>query len=290
MIWSTIALGLLALGVLGLSLWRYSDVRAERAAWNELLSRAGTVGQRFDPAVLDGLPELARAWFKFTIAPGTPLVSIAEIDMKGQLGLGTSAKPGYAAMQAKQILFPPQGLVWRLRTGAISGSDGITPETSWTRFWLFGLFPVARVSGTPDHHRSAFGRLVAEGAFWMPSSLLPGRHVVWESVGENVVRASITYGNYSQSIDLTIEPDGRPSRIVLQRWSNANAQKVYREQPFGGYLSNFQLIGGYRLPMHVEGGNYIGTDEYFPFYKAEVQAIRFPQLTAATPTGIADSR
>jgi hypothetical protein len=54
--------------------------------------------------------------------------------------------------------------------------------------------------------------------------------------------------------------------------------REFREQPFGGYLSGFREIAGYRLPMHVEGGNLIGTEDYFPFYKAEVERVRFPQL------------
>ena len=74
------------------------------------------------------------------------------------------------------------------------------------------------------------------------------------------------------------EDNGQPSRVVIQRWSNENADKEFREQPFGGYLSEFREINGYRLPMRVEGGNLIGTQEYFPFYKAEVQTVRFPQL------------
>jgi hypothetical protein len=66
--------------------------------------------------------------------------------------------------------------------------------------------------------------------------------------------------------------------VVIQRWSNANPAQVYREQPFGGDLSDFRRVGGYRLPFRVEGGNLIGTPDYFPFFKAEVTAIRLPQL------------
>ena len=181
-------------------------------------------------------------------------------------------------MTAHQILAPPKGLLWRLHAGPISGSDGAMPDASWTRFWLFHLIPIVRVSGNPDHHRSAFGRVVSEGAFWVPASLLPSNTVSWASVSENTARATVSYGGYSQSIDLTVEADGQPSRVVIQRWSNENADKMFREQPFGGDLSDFREIGGYRLPMRVEGGNLIGTEDYFPFFKAEVQSIRFPQL------------
>lgn len=147
------------------------------------------------------------------------------------------------------------------------------------------LVPVARIAGNPDHHRSAFGRVVAEGAFWVPSSLLPGDHVTWEEVDERTARAIVSYGEYSQSVELAIEADGRPSQVVIQRWSNENADKEFREQPFGGYLSDFREVNGYRLPMRVEGGNLIGTGDYFPFFKANVRDIRFPQLDSQTNAG-----
>jgi hypothetical protein len=261
-----------------LMLWRLSDVRAERRVWNDLLRGAGPAGSGFDPATVDGLPEPAQRYLRFAIAPGTALVSVAEIEMDGELGLGTTDAPGYRAMRARQILAPPTGLIWRLQAGLLSGSDAATLNTSWTRFWLLDLLPVVRVSGNPDHHRSAFGRVVSEGAFWVPSSLLPSSHVAWEAVDENTARARVSCGSFSQAVEVTVEADGRPCRVMIQRWSNANRDRVFREQPFGGYLSDFRLINGYRVPMHVEGGNFIGTKDYFPFYKATVRSIRFPQL------------
>jgi hypothetical protein len=278
----TITFGVLLLCLLGLAGWRLSDTLAAKRAWDDLLRQAGPPGPAFDPGTLEGLPEPARRYFRYTITPGARLATVVEIEMTGQLGLGSKAEPGYQPMTARQVLAPPAGLVWRLRTGALSGSDGATPERSWTRFWLFRLIPVVRVSDSPDHHRSAFGRVVAEGAFLVPASLLPGDAVSWTAVDQDTARATVTYGQYSQALDLTVDDDGRPTEVIIQRWSNENPDKAWREQPFGGYLSDFREIAGYRLPMRVEGGNLIGTNDYFPFYKAEVQALRFPQL-AATP-------
>ena len=277
--WLVLSLGAIGLIAVVLLLWRLADSRAARNAWNRLISEAGPAGSSFDPSIVEALPEAARRYLRYAITPGTPLVTVIELEMNGQLGLGTKNRPAYRPMIADQVLTPPKGLVWKVRTGLISGSDAVTPETSWTRFWLFNLIPVVRVSGNPDHHRSAFGRIVSEGAFWVPASLLPSRNVVWEDVDADTARAVVTYGGYSQSIELKVEGNGQPSRVLIQRWSNENTDKVFREQPFGGYLSDFREIGGYRLPMHVEGGNLIGTEDYFPFFKADVQQIRFPQLT-----------
>ena len=79
----------------------------------------------------------------------------------------------------------------------------------------------------------------------------------------------------TQTVDVTVDNDGRPTMVVIPRWSDANADKTYRLQPFGGYLSEFRDFDGYILPTRVEGGNFIGTEEYFPFYQANVESIRF---------------
>jgi hypothetical protein len=272
---SLLAAGLLIAGVL--LAWRRLDVRADRALARELAALAGPAGPAFSLDMVAGLPEPARRFFAFSIAEGTPLATIVELEMHGEMGLGTRDEPRYQAMQAGQVLAPPFGLVWRLRTRLFRGSDGAAPEDSWTRFWLGGLLPVVRASGA-DHHRSAFGRVVAEGAFWVPASLLPGEHVRWEPVDERRARALVSYGDHVQDVELTVGPGGEPERVVIQRWSNANPAQVYRAQPFGGDLSDFRQVGGYRLPFRVEGGNLIGTPDYFPFFKADVTAIRLPQL------------
>ena len=85
------------------------------------------------------------------------------------------------------------------------------------------------------------------------------------------------FGPFKQVVEITIGLNGAPTQVQIQRWSNANADKEYREQPFGGRLSEFRRFGGYRLPTRVEGGNHFGTPDYFPFFRAEVSDIRFPQ-------------
>jgi hypothetical protein len=77
-------------------------------------------------------------------------------------------------------------------------------------------------------------------------------------------------------VDVTVGAERRPVQVVFQRWSDANPEKVHRLQPFGGFLSDFRKVGGYRLPFRVEAGNMFGTDDYFPFFLAEVTDIRFP--------------
>lgn len=274
---AALALGLLLL-TLGLQAWRWADARLARSAWSQLAAARTPLPARFNPAMVADLPEPAARFFRFAIAPGTPLAAAAEIDMGGEVGLGTKEAPGYRPMRARQILAAPHGLVWRLRAGSgvmrISGSDGMVDGRSWVRFWLLGLVPVVRAGEDADHLRAAFGRVVAEAAFWTPAALLPQAGARWEAVDADTARATLRHRGMTQTVDIRLDEEGRPLWVSIPRWTDANPERAYRLQPFGGTLSDFREVGGYRLPFWVEGGNFFGTDDYFPFYRAEVHAIR----------------
>ncbi|MGP1353873.1 MAG: DUF6544 family protein [Parasphingopyxis sp.] len=267
-------LAVIVIACIALLLWRWADMRADEAAWRKLASTSPEAQGRYDPAMTDSLPEAAQRYFAFTIAPGATLAPVVALEMHGQIGLGDKAKPNYRHFQARQIIALPQGFVWRLDAGIIGGSDVLLPTRSWTRFWLLGLAPVVRVAGDDDHRRSAFGRLVAEAAFWAPASLLPGPHVRWEDAGPDTARAIVTYDDLEQAVEIDIAPNGQPRSVVIQRWSSENPDKVCRLQPFGGYLSEYRDFGGYRLPTLVEGGNHFGQEAYFAFFKAEITDVR----------------
>jgi hypothetical protein len=265
----------LIIAVLLLAMLRWLDKRADQIEWQRLAALQPSDPQRFSLDLVDELPEPAQRYFKYVIQPGTPLYRVAEIDMQGQFSLGNREAPNYQAMQARQILAAPEGFVWEMRTSSglpISGSD----SGHWTRFRVLGLVPVARIGGTADHTRSAFGRFVSEAAFWSPAALLPGPGVKWEAVSEDTARVVLVQGSLSQAVDVTVDAEGRPVVVSFQRWSDANPDKIHRLQPFGGILTDFREVDGFRLPHHVEAGNHFATDDYFPFFQAEVTAIRFP--------------
>ncbi|RKF05741.1 hypothetical protein DEM25_014180 [Oceaniradius stylonematis] len=272
-----VCVGVIAVvAVVALFGWRHADRRADAAAWRALLEIRPIQSGSFSPDMVAGLPEPAQRYFLYTIAEGTPLRTITIIEMEGQLGRGDSNRSHFDPMQACQVLAPPHGFVWQVRAGAIRGSDAATPDISWTRFWLFGLVPVVRISGDADHFRSAFGRTVAEAAFWTPAALLPGPNVRWEALDADSARAIVSFAGLEQSVDIIVDSQGQPTSVVIARWSDVNADKVYQVQPFGGTTSDFREFGGYRLPTRIEGGNWFGTDDYFPFFKADVTSISFP--------------
>lgn len=276
---------LLALSIAAtLWLWRKSDHRADRHVGAALRATQPVNPGRFDPTMTIELPDPARRYFQFAIRPGTPLYTVAEIELNGRFSLGTKQAPNYMTMMARQVLAAPTGFIWSMaaKNGLLrlSGSDAAAADgKSWTRFWLLGLLPVARMCGTDDHRRSAFGRYVAEAVFWTPAALLPSRGAVWEEVNETTARVTVYHDGMEQSVDVKVDAGGQPLEVVFPRWSNANPDKEFRQQPFGGFLSKFREFSGFRLPTHIEAGNLFGTGDYFPFYMVDVTAVTFPSQT-----------
>ncbi len=276
--------GVFALALLGLAALRLRDERQDRAQWRRLAGLQPVRPDVFDPRSVAGLPEPARRFLRFAIAPGARLFTVAEIDMGGEFSLGTRDRPAYRPMTARQILAAPSGFVWTLRLpGGISGSDFGSDSGSWTRFRVFGLFPVARLGGNADHARAAFGRYIAEAVFWTPAALLPGPGVTWEALGPDTARVTVTRGALSQAVDVEVAPDGRPTVVQLLRWSDANPERRYRLQPFGGVLSDFREVAGFRIPFTVEAGSMFGTEAYFPFFRARLKSVRFPPPPSPRP-------
>ena len=120
------------------------------------------------------------------------------------------------------------------------------------------------------------GGFTGEAVFWTPAALLPGPGISWEAVDDTTARVTIRDGVLEQAVDVTVDADGRPVSVQFQRWSDANPDKTYRLQPFGGYLSEFKTFAGFTVPTHVEAGNHFGTNACFAFFVADVKDVRFP--------------
>jgi hypothetical protein len=279
--WVLGIVGVLVVAVAALGVWRLADVRAERAVIAALRGSQPAIPLLFEEAMVEGLPEPAQRYFRFAIAPGTLLFTVADIVMEGRLSLGTADQPNWMEMTATQVLGAPDGFIWlpnaSARGMAMGGSDAALRGTSWTRFWLAGLLPVANAGGNADHARSAFGRYVGEAVFWTPAALLPQEGVRWEPLGPNSAQVTVTAFGMEQSVELHVDDRGAPTHIVFPRWSDANPQRQFQIQPFGGDLSEYRTFEGFTLPTVVHAGNLYGTPDYFAFYQVRVTSVTFPQ-------------
>lgn len=277
--WKLISLALagttLLVGGVAYNRYRHAVAEAE-AAMSALADRSSPPRATFSLEVVDGLPEIAQRYFQHAIRPGTPLATTARLTMEGTFLLGDRDGFQEYHMEARQMLSPPSAFVWMpvMRSGLmrISGSDALVEGQAWTRFWMNGLVPVADARSSPDLVRSALSRAAME-ATWVPASLLPSNGVRWEQTGPDTARLHFPTG--IEPVDLTLDADGRVKQIVTMRWSDANPEKVFRLQPFGGTVEGEAEFGGYTIPTELMVGNHFGTDAYLPFFQARVSTADY---------------
>lgn len=260
--------------------WHHTrDEAATEAVWHRL-AEAGEQGPKlYDPAMIAFLPPVAQRYFARAIAPGTPLHRKVRLEMSGQFVMNGKALP----MRACQILAPPaEGFVWQAWIGAglmrFAGSDGYlragASTQSWTKFWLHGLVPLARIGGTPDHARAAATRAMLESV-WVPAALLPQMGAAWTQTGPDSAEIRFAATPELPPMHVTLDPQGDLAEIWALRWSDANSDKTYRLQPFGGKVFESAGFQGFRIPVRVEMGNHWGTDAYAPFFLSRVTRAEY---------------
>lgn len=276
MLWKAVGLFVIV-GVLGFGaylFWSYRRASQEaEAAWAAIAAAPRRTDAVFDVAMLTGLPEVAQRYFLHAIAPGTPLKTTVALRMKGTFLLGDRNSNQPYEMEARQILAPPDAFVWLpiMRSGVvqITGSDGLLDGKAWTRFWINGLVPVVNGQSTPDLVRSAQFRSAVE-SIWAPAALLPRDGITWHAKGANVAVVSINTFEVPVVIELTLDESGALIQVVGQRWSDANPEKAFRLQPFGGSVEGEATFEGYTIPTMIRVGNLFGTDDFLPFFQAEI--------------------
>lgn len=250
--------------------YRTRMTEAEQA-WATLNAPSLTLA--FDPAQLADQPEIARRYLTHAIAPGTPLQPNVTLTMTGAFRLGDAANPRELAMQARQRLAAPGAFVWIAHMSgggmSIDGSDGFDGRHGWTRFWMFRALPLVQSASTEGVDRSALARPALE-AVWAPAALHPALGAIWKQTGPDSAEVTFPNGPEPVTISLTLTPEGAVATVVTQRWSDANPEKTFQWQPFGGEAHAEAPFGGYTIPTKMEAGNHFGTPAYFAFFDVEI--------------------
>jgi hypothetical protein len=100
--------------------------------------------------------------------------------------------------------------------------------------------------------------------------MLPDNGVEWEQVGPDEARVILRRVRPELVLRLKLDEAGRVREVVGQRWSNANPDKVFRLQPFGGTMLAEGTFQGFTIPTEVAVGNHYGTEDYLPFFQARI--------------------
>lgn len=269
-----------AFAVLTAGLMFLARLRAEREVgeiWRALEAAGGRADPtRFDPGIVEDLPDPARRYLLHAIAPGTPLATSARLTMPGSIRLSRNGDP--LPMRSDELLAPSRGYVWRARVGrgllSIRGHDRLLDGEAEMRWWLWGLVPVVRAGGR-DVSRSAVGRLLA-GSIFLPSRLLPTEGTRWEPVDESTARVTVAAHGEDVALTLEVAPDGALRSMRLPRWNSDPKIGPVGYLPFGSdELADERTFGGYTIPTRFRGGWRLGEEGEFPFFFGRITEAEY---------------
>ena len=216
--------------------------------------------------MVDGLPEPARRWLLHSIEPGTLLFGAIELQLSGEILLGTTWRP----FTATQALVPDAGFVWAAHTKVfglpVTGFDSYALGEGRMSWRVLGLLPVMSASGY-DTTRSAADRLAAE-AVLLPSSLVSA---TWRSgpdddsatylraFGRRVSRGRAT---------ITVAPDGQLRRVSMLRWGAPRGS--YGEHLFEVTFGGEYLVDGLAVPDRWSASWVDGSGSRQEFFRASI--------------------
>lgn len=266
--------GLVLLAVFAvLAARRLSDERRLKAIWRSL--EGDGRGAAFRPDMVEGLPEPARRYLLHSIQPGTPLASSVVLRMKGKVRPKATAP--WTEMKAREIICVPKGFLWKARVKRgmmrVGGADHYAGGKGRVRFWLWGVFPAARMEDD-DTTKSAIGRLAVE-AVWLPSSLLPQAGARWEAVDNHSAKVTIDIDGQPTALVINVEPDGRLRRSVMSRWGGVSENGGAVWMPFEVEAHEERQFGGYTIPSFCTAGWWVRADHFFEFFRATVENAEF---------------
>ena len=250
--------------------------RSVKQIWRSL--KTPPTGLVFTPDMIADLDEPIQRYFLHAIAPGTPLASYVELEMKGSLRLQPNAD--WLMMQATQIISSASGFLWQAKVGKslmqFSGADYYTQNRGRMKFSLWGLIPLVDAQNE-NINRSSVGRLSIE-YIWLPSALLltPTQNgVAWQVISKNTIQANFTVDNEPITLTLNIDSNGKLLSVSLPRWADKTEDGNWGYIPFGGKIQAEKTFDGYTIPSQLNVGYGAGTDKYQAFFQATIKLANY---------------
>jgi deazaflavin-dependent oxidoreductase (nitroreductase family) len=230
------------------------DARDDWAA----LIRPTPAAAPFDPAATAALPDPVRRWLSHAIARGAPLRAAVELQMRGEIRLGS-----WRPFTASQRLSPAGGFIWaataRLFGLPIVGFDRFTRDSGQMRWRVLDVVPLIAADG-PDITRSASGRHAGELLLASPAAALDPQ-ITWTAVDADHATARLRVGGHEHAVTITVAPSGALTELVMTRWGNPG-KAPFGPYPFGATLQGEVTCEGFTIPRTIAAGWHYATERW----------------------------
>jgi hypothetical protein len=259
---------------------RWASRTRELEARLESLRRSPSPA-RFDPALLEGLPEPVRRYLNLVLQPGQPLIAAVRLEQEGSFEARGDGR-GWRAFRSRQrVIAQRPGFLWDARVQMFPGvavhvHDAYLGGEGLLHPALQGLLSLMELRGPGTIAEGELLRFLAESP-WYPTVLLPSQGVCWEPLDGRSARATLRDGETAVSLDFHFGPDGRVDSIRAE----ARPRLVGRENfptPWEGRWWDYAQHGDFLVPTRGEV-SWVLPDGPRPYWRGHLSRIEHELAT-----------
>lgn len=225
------------------------------------IARIGTYGTppcptRYDSRELEGLPAPVQRYFRVVLVEGQPIIDAATINMAGRFNMAPSGEQWRPFMSRQRVVTRRPGFLWDAQIAMLPGLkvrvvDSYIAGQGLLHAAIFGLFTMAKISGSGEIARGEFMRFFAEAA-WYPTALLPGQGVRWDAVDDHSANATMVDGALALTLLFRFNDAGLIDSFRAEARGGATVGEKMVMLPWEGRYANYQTHGGMSVPMQGE--------------------------------------
>lgn len=259
----------------GLGAWLWTGRVAE---WQRRLAAVATpVADRYEPAMLAGLPAPVARYLEMVLVPGQDIAGHVAMAHEGTFDMGEAEARWRGFSSRQDVTVSRPGFVWDGRIAmapgvpvrvidAYAGGEGALVAT------LFGLVPLARLEGGGAIAEGELLRWLAETP-WYPAALLPGRGVDWTPIDDRSAEARVTDGAVTARLVFRFGADGLVEGVrAAARGRSVGGDMV--PTPWVGRWWGYARHGGMLVPTEGEVAWELPSGEK-PYWRGRVVAVDY---------------
>lgn len=199
------------------------------------------------------LPALAQRYLTRALAPGGSVPRTVRIAQMGEMWLKPGGRPlPFTALDEFSVA--EVAFSWRARFRFLSlvplhVVDGYAAGRGRLEARLLGLVPVMRQSGQAASEGEAM-RYLAEIP-WVPHAMLVNRQLEWRELDTQRLEVATSVGAARVAVELGFDVAGDIVSASAQARPHPEGKTTVR-RPWGGRFSDYEVIGGVRIPTEAE--------------------------------------
>lgn len=284
-VWSALALGVLAVALMGLAAYGRSRwAWATQALLGQLeAARLPARASRYDVRDLDGLPPPVQRYFRAVLKDGQPIVTVATVQHTGTFNVtALGGRERWMPFTSEQrVMTNRPGFVWNARMHVAPGiavlvHDAYAAGVGTLHPAVLGVFSLANQHGTGDIARGELMRFMLESA-WYPTALLPSQGVTWTAVDEGSADATLVDGDISMTMRFTFGADCLIESVRADARGAMVGGKLVM-MPWEGRMSNYQERVGLRVPLTGEAA-WLTQEGRKPYWRGTITSATYELAT-----------